>query len=243
MVSQKPKVSPNLAATMQAVLRAAKLSINCVQVGTIVAFDPANQTASISIAMKAITGINEDGTKVLQDYPVLLECPVMVLQGGSNHITFPITAGDSCIILFNDRQIDEWLNFGDGRDPKASRFHDISDGIAIVGLNPFTKSIADFFTAGIQILHNAGSKIELSDDLIASVAATFDHTGDMDISEDLTVGGNFYVEGQVYGQGGNTLNIDSDIVQVSGREIHAGNGATGTFDTVTVVDGIVISGS
>lgn len=245
MPNKRTKTPPDLPAIFRALLRAAKMSINCVQIGTIEAFDPANQTATIKISMKIVEKTDNDGNTVLKDYPLLLESPVFVLQGGDDHITFPIKKGDNCIILFNDRQIDQWLNLGDGLPPAVGRVHDISDGMALVGVRPFPKSLLDYFEGGIRINHADSAKIELSDDLIESTAALLKHNGNAEITQDTKIGGNLTIDGQVYGMGGpgGSITFDADINQVSGREIHAGNGANGTFDVVTVVNGIVISGS
>jgi len=64
----------------------------------------------------------------------------------------------------------------------------------------------------------------------------------MEIDGNLTVRENMTIEGTTYGNGGD-WNIDANIQQSSGRSIHAGNGANGTFNIVTVVDGIVTGGS
>ena len=47
----------------------------------------------------------------------------------------------------------------------------------------------------------------------------------------------------IYGDAGGEWRLNANLMQESGRSIHAGNGATGTFNIVNVVDGIVISGS
>lgn len=230
--------------------RDTQLSINCTQIGTIQSFDRSTQLATIKIAMKQVVGYDETGAKILRDYPLLLECPVFTMFGGDDVITMPISSGDSCIVLFNDRQIDEWLNFGDGRPPSVSRVHDISDGIAIVGIRPLVNSIPNYIGGGIGINHAGGnSKIDLVDDLIDMAAALLKQagnllvTGDAEVEGDLLVNGGLTVLGTVTGDGSSEINVDADIVQEAGRSIHAGNGATGTFTSVTVVDGIVISGS
>lgn len=234
---------PDNSTVLKAQQRETQLSINCVKIGTIIEFDPNTQLASVQIAYKQVVSVDEAGNETLRDYPLLLECPVVVLFGGVDIISLPIQKGDSCLVLFNDRDIDYWLNHGDGGVPTTARLHDISDGVALVGIRPLTNSITNYLANGIRLSHGQGnSQIDLKENLIESIATLFLHNGNMEVTGNHLVKGNFTVEGTTYGNGG-TWTIDSDIQQVSGRSIHAGNGATGTFHVVTVVDGIVTGGS
>lgn len=224
--------------------RDVQTAINCVQIGVIQEFDTETQLATIEIALKQVETLAIDGTKTFRSYPLLLQCPVMVLFGGVDFMSMPIIPGDNCIVLFNDREIDNWLYSGGVQAPSSPRVHDISDGIAIVGIRPLTNSIATYLANGIRLSHNgASARMDFTDDLIQSIAQLFLHNGDMQITGNLLVEGNITIQGTTYGNGGNDWNIDSNINQTAGRSIHAGDGATGTFNVVTVVDGIVISGS
>lgn len=213
------------------------VSYNCVQIGIIEDFDASNQTATIRIAIKKIISEEADGTKVFKEHPLIMQCPVMTYFGGNSFISCPIESGDNCIVLFCDRDIDEWLYGGGVQAPNSRRIHDINDAIAIVGIRNFQKSISDFLANGIRISFAADSRIDLTEDAIDSIAALFTHDGNMEITGSLTVSGN------VYGDGGGALLLDSDLTQTSGKILKAGNGATGTFSTVTVLDGIVTGGS
>ena len=261
--NSKTITPPDLSEVLDENARDTKLAINCVQIGVIQTFDPATQRASIKIAMKQVRDIAEDGTRTITEYPLLVECPVMVLFGGVDILSMPITAGDNCILLFNDRQIDEWMYGGEDQTPVTGRLHDLSDGIAIVGIRPLTNSITNYLANGIRLSHGQGSsQIDLKDDLIHTIAELFFHDGDMEITgsalinEDLDVIGNTDITGTLDVAGATTLgaggtssgnfDIDGDL-DVTGATtsgtMHAGNGATGSFHIVEVVDGIVISGS
>lgn len=245
----------------EAIERKVKMSLNCVQVGVVQSFDAENQLATIKIAMKQVTNISNDGTRSIREYPLLLECPTFILSGGNGFLTMPISQGDNCLVLFNDRDIDTWMNNGDGGVPTTARFHDLSDGFCLVGVRPLTDSLASYLESGIRLSNNGNSVIDLLNNLIETTAALFLHNGDHEVTGNSAVGGNQEVTGDsevggnllvnggmtvlgaVEGTGSGTLTIDADIIQVSGREIHAGNGATGTFESVTVVDGIVTGGT
>ena len=242
--------APSLPDVLDEYKRDTTLSINCTQIGVIQSFDVATQLATIAIAMKQVRDIAEDGTKTIVEYPLLLECPVMVLFGGVDILSLPITAGDNCIVLFNDRQIDNWLYNGPGQTPTIGRVHDLSDGIAIVGIRPLTNSITNYLAEGIRLSHGVGnSQMDLKTDLIDTIAELFFHHGDMRISRDLRVDRdlevfrNFTIHGDTYGDDDSKIKLYADLDQQPGYEIHDGRQISGTFDTVIVVDGIVVGGS
>jgi hypothetical protein len=101
--------------------------------------------------------------------PVLLDCPVLWLGGGGVTMTFPITAGDECLVIFSSRCIDAWWQQGfvpgqagvpvNGKqtmDPPDLRMHNLSDGFALVGV----KSLPNEFTIDSvysQLRRNDGS--------------------------------------------------------------------------------------
>lgn len=223
-----PQSPPKLRDIFDAFKSEIAKEINCILPGIIQGFDMANQTATIQIAVKKILNVALDGTQTYAQYPVLQEVPVMILTGGSGHLTFPIAAGDSCIVLFNDRDIENWFLTGQASVPNSGRLHDKSDAFAIVGIRHSQNAIQSYFS-GTQLQHDENTKIEFT-------------AGNIKITGNVEVTGSLQVDGIESGESG-TLNLNSNLVQSSGKSIHAGNGANGTFSNVTVVDGIVISGT
>lgn len=111
-------------------------NLNCIQIGKIEKYDKTNQAAEIQLQVK-----RRLDDKIIT-YPLLVECPVIVLQGGGAYIDFPIKVGDYCLILFNDRDIDNWYVNGTYKEPKTLRKHNLSDGFALVGINPKISALA-----------------------------------------------------------------------------------------------------
>ena len=97
----------SMADVLDAQKRQTKLDMNCVKVGIIEKFNHLNQRAEIQIAYKQVKVIQDDGTKVYQEYPVLLDCPVITLFGGVDILSRPVQAGDNCLVFFNDNEIDQ----------------------------------------------------------------------------------------------------------------------------------------
>lgn len=106
-------------------------TLNAVQIGRIEKVTPDAQTVEISLQIKRLA---MDGTSTA--FPVLVDCPYFVLQGGGAYVDMPINKGDYCLVLFCDRNIDTWWATANVADPATPRKHSLSDGIALVGLNP-----------------------------------------------------------------------------------------------------------
>jgi hypothetical protein len=148
------------------------LQLNCHQVGEIVSFNPSLQTAEIQVKMKR--PLNGE----LKDYPLLIDCPVVVLSGGAGRLTLPISAGDGCLVLFNDKDIDNWWAYGVSKEPNSVRKHAFTDAMAIVGLYNKSNAISDYLPDGTQLKYG-GSVITLKDGLavITSGAVTITMDG------------------------------------------------------------------
>ncbi len=104
-------------------------------------FFGAAQTAQVQLLFKRVLN---DGS--IADYPVLVDCPVFTLQGGGAALQMPIAAGDQCIVLFADRNLDAWFTNGAAAAPFDARCHDLSDGMCLVGINPLNKALSGYPT-------------------------------------------------------------------------------------------------
>jgi hypothetical protein len=175
-------------------------SINCVQVGIVQSFDAADQTVSVRLSIKKIIEIEDDGTRIVEERPVLAKLPLMILSGGDTFLSFPIAAGDECLVFFNDREIDNWFISGDVQAPTSARLHDLSDGFALVGVRSLQKSLAGYLTNGIRLAHST-AKMDILADAFQFLATLFRLTGSMEISSNLTVENDATVEGDYFVDG------------------------------------------
>jgi len=119
-------------------------AINCHAVGTIQSFDSDKQTAEVSINYKRVIYGKAGDPPTLADYPILVDVPVIVLSGGLGALTFPIAQGDTCLLLFNDRDLDNWFSSGQVVGPATPRMHSFSDAIALVGVHSLKSPIDDY---------------------------------------------------------------------------------------------------
>jgi len=134
--------------------------------GEIVSFNPSTQTAEVQASIKRIYVKEQaDGSEIETaiNIPILINVPVMFPRGGGWCITFPVKAGDECIIFFSERAIDVWRKNGGVQSPKDWRMHDYSDAICQVGLSSAPNTIADFNQDDFQIRSESGNvKITLT---------------------------------------------------------------------------------
>ena len=111
-------------------------NLNCMQIGKISKYDKGTQSVEVEIQVKR--RINETEIK---EYPLLTEIPLFIMQGGGAFLEFPIKKDDYCLVFFNDRDIDNWWVDETVAEPNTLRKHSLSDGFALVGINPKDKPL------------------------------------------------------------------------------------------------------
>jgi hypothetical protein len=127
--------------------------------GKIVSFDPASQTATVKPLYKP----RHNGQPV--EMPELLEVPVVMQRGGGFVFTHPIKAGDGVLLQFQARDMSKWYSTGEASEAASARMHDLSDAVAIPGLEPAPRKLAAYNPTNFEIRSEDGqTKIEISPD-------------------------------------------------------------------------------
>ena len=145
-------VQPDLRATLDAFKVEILYDLNSHEVGQIVSFNPTTQTASVQIMVKARI------LDQIRSYPVLTDCPVFSVSGGAGCLTMPVAAGDPCLVLFNDRDMDGWFATGIEAEPNTTRAHSLSDGLVLVGFRNLANPISSYSATDVE-LRNALGKV------------------------------------------------------------------------------------
>ena len=192
-------------------------SLCCVKIGKIQAVNTANQTVDVSILHKKrdLYAIRKGK---LYDYPLLKSVPFVVLGGGGSNLTFPISVGDNCLLLFCDYEIDRWWDTGESLPANFERRHDISDAFALIGVHSMVDLIQGY-SQYVKLKYSESSYIEVGDSVNIN-------------NEQTNVSGKLDVTGDITGSSKATA------------ELHSTHGATGSFtnvsgQTLTIVDGII----
>lgn len=153
-------------------------SIHTCLPGTILSFDASTCLASVKSTLKKYTADD----RVLE-YPVIDGVPVFMPHAGAAQITYPVKAGDSCLIVFSERSIDEWLGVGsdDNHDPRQ---YDLTDGFCFVGMMPSQSISAE----NVEVI-NGGTKISLTPGNTINVVGNINVQGSITCSGDVLGGG------------------------------------------------------
>lgn len=172
----KKVVRPTLKTLLQAFEHDLLKNLNCVKVGVIQSYSTggANQipTATVLIAQQQVTSINvATGVRTLAEYPLLVNVPVYFAGGGGISLTFPVNAGDECLILFNDRQLENWIESGAGQAPSLPNLHNLSDGICLVGIRSNPRALTNVSGTAAQIRTDDGTvHIDVAPNLVTVFA-------------------------------------------------------------------------
>lgn len=167
--------------------------------GIIQSWDPVAMTCEVQ---PAIMGKNrqEDGSVKAVNLPLLLDCPVVFPHAGGCSLTFPIKAGDECLVVFACRAIDLWWQSGGVQPPAETRMHDLSDGFVIPGPYSQPKVIPEVNTEYVELrsddrqawiaIHPTTHEIRVETRGDENVVIDGNMTGHVLGNADLTVDGN-----------------------------------------------------
>lgn len=116
-------------------------NLRCVLPAIVEEYNYDNQTVTVQPTIREKLK-KENGEIYYQQYPLLINVPVIYFGAGTISMFFPIKPGDECLVLFSDLSIDNWWIKGGIQDPVEGRRHDLSDGIAIFGLRSLPNKLA-----------------------------------------------------------------------------------------------------
>lgn len=153
---------PTLADVLALTKKELLLSLNAHHLGTIRSFNSELQTAQATVNYQQTHFVRASSGQYvpkLVPYPVLMDCPVICLGGGLGALTFPIAAGDECLVLFNDRDINNWFQGNANTGPQTSRLHSFSDGLILVGLRSLANVLVDYDGVRIALRSKAGETV------------------------------------------------------------------------------------
>lgn len=141
--------------TAQAIASTISTQVRVALPGIIQSFDPEAVTCTVLPAVQGImpTQSGTDST----DIPLLVDVPVVFPRGGGCTLTFPVNAGDECLLIFSDRCIDFWWQSGGIQEPVDGRQHDLNDAFAIVGPQSQAQKISSISTSAAQLRTDDGA--------------------------------------------------------------------------------------
>ncbi|WP_336981886.1 MULTISPECIES: Gp138 family membrane-puncturing spike protein [unclassified Cedecea] len=173
--------------------------------GIIQSFDPQTVTCAVAPAIRGAQ-FARDGTVSQVNYPLLVDVPVVFPHGGGCSLTFPLKAGDECLVIFADRAIDFWWQSGGIQEPVDARQHSLSDAFVLPGPQSQAKKISGISTSAVQLRSEDGKAfVELDPSShsitlatpgkLTATAASIDLTGEVNIKGNVTVSGDVTASG------------------------------------------------
>lgn len=117
---------------MRLALRGLQSSIWTALPAIVQSFNATAQTIVAQLAIKMQQQLADGSWTDIEVSPIL-DVPVVFPNGGGFTLTFPITAGDECLLIFSSRCIDDWWQSGGVGTQIELRMHNLSDGFALVG--------------------------------------------------------------------------------------------------------------
>lgn len=169
-----PSANPSEHEVLLEAIRSQVARVHTALPGVVVSYDEATQTASVRPAFKFAYRDATDGTVKRYTPPAIPKVPVAFPGGGDFSITWPLAAGDSVLLVFSERSLDEWRQVaGSGHEPGDLRRFDLSDAIAYPGLrSPADPIPAAGYAAGVMV-HRA-DELRLGSSLATSFVALAD---------------------------------------------------------------------
>ena len=168
--------------------------------GIIQSFDPATQTCVVQPTLQFEVA-DAEGNTTWVNMPLLVDCPVFFPSGGGITLTFPIAAGDECLVIFANRCIDGWWQLGGIQTQAEFRMHDLSDGMVLPGFDSVPNVTPNLSTTAAQLRNRAGDTfVEVAPSGVikvnasASVAVT---APSITLNGPVTVNGNLTATGTI----------------------------------------------
>lgn len=148
-----------ISATRDAELLWSRMSsqLRCAMPGTIVSFDSVKQTCSVQPGLPL--KVTDGETVSYVALPVIVEVPCVLPRSNGFAITLPIVIGDPCLLVFSDRDIDNFLlhgkyvakNADKDDDVRQTRQHALTDAICIPGLSTTPNVLSNYSTDALEL--------------------------------------------------------------------------------------------
>lgn len=193
----------DLATLLRTATQQAMRTINTCLPGTILNYNAGAQSASVQPMLKLR---QPDGRE--ESIPVLNNVPVIWPRSGGASLTFPVRAGDGCLVMFTQRSIDEYKSSGEVSIPLDPRAYDLSDAVAIMGFVSFGGGGG----ADDAVELNFGSsKVTLKENTVEVTGTAITLTGAVTVAGNLTVSG--------AGGGSGVVNINAPLLLHNGTNV------------------------
>jgi hypothetical protein len=148
MADQSPQLEDVILAAMDTRLK----DLYTAMPGIIQSYDPVTQSVQVQPCINRHS-LNQDGSDDQRVRPVIHRVPVVFFGGKKGRITTPVSAGDSCLIVWSMASTVTWKSLGGIGSTPFFFDHGIGDGFAIIGPFDFGHLPTDA-PANAMVLHS-----------------------------------------------------------------------------------------
>lgn len=181
--------------------------IRCCSPGIIQSWNQTDQTVTVLVAIRE--RVVQDGRVSHEEVPVLVDVHLCMYRCGGYALTFPVTAGDECLLFFSDRCYDSWWQSGGVQNQMDRRYHDLSDAFCVPIAWSQPRKITGYSSNSVQLRNEAGTgKVEVAGAVVNVVGTTVNVTGSSQVN--ISGATNTVIEGR------NFLNHTHKNVQTGG---------------------------
>ena len=129
--------------------------LNCHNIGRIIEFDKDTQTCTVELMQ-----IKQFSNQLITPAPIT-QVPLIMLGAGGAYITMPNPVGTICLLLFLDRNMDNFMETGEQYVPDTTRMHDFTDAIALTTFTTLVNPLNNYDEEAVT-LFNEGLIEEIS---------------------------------------------------------------------------------
>lgn len=155
---------PSLAQLLKHAIESRLLDVHTAMIAKVESYDAAKQTVNVAPMLKR-TIENLQGEWVAEQLPVLCDVPVLFPRAGGFFLSFPIQPGDFVQLIFNETDIEAWL---ENKEPTIShnqRFT-LQGAVALPGIFPQAMALTSAHASNLVLGKEQGLQIHIDDQKI-----------------------------------------------------------------------------
>ena len=156
--------TPTLAKLLKYAIESRLLEVHTALVAKVESYDAKKQLVDVSpvLTQPVRTPNNEWYSETL---PILCDVPVLFPRAGGFFISFPIQPGDFVQLIFNEVDIEEWLENSSPNIADNKRFS-LNGAVALPGVYPQAKTLLDAHKSNLVLGKDQGLQIHIDEQKI-----------------------------------------------------------------------------
>lgn len=161
-------ITPELAQVIALAIEDRLIDVHTALPGAVQKYDPLTQTADIELQVKRMLP-KTGGGFVTEALPVLPNVPVSFQRGGGFFLSFPLSPGDTGLVVFAETSIDQWRAKDAVSSPGEVGRHTLTAGVFIPGLAATSRALTTVLTGGAVFGAENGVQLRSKGDTLEAV--------------------------------------------------------------------------